>query len=287
MYVNIKRAALAAAVSLSFASIAPVTAVAEMPSTLNGFDKTIGQSNSQVPSTGVFAFSGNVNNPADVGKKTSSAKEQTVASKKADIERRIAMAKSRAGFAQKQLDAYEKMMVSLSNEQKAFFTDRQEALRERLTEANADVRKLESELAMTSRKPRAASAATGAGRLGASSFDTIIARHAAANGVPLALARAVVRVESNFRANARGAAGEVGLMQIKPATARMMGFKGSVKQLYDPETNIKYGMRYLGKAHQLGGGSVCGTILKYNAGHGAKRMNPISANYCRKVQRYI
>ncbi len=120
-----------------------------------------------------------------------------------------------------------------------------------------------------------------------SGYDTIIVKHASANGVPLNLARAVVRIESNFRANARGRAGEVGLMQIKPTTARSMGYGGSVKGLYHPETNIKYGMKYLGMAHKLGGGSVCGTILKYNAGHGARRMNNISAAYCGKVKRYL
>ncbi len=73
-------------------------------------------------------------------------------------------------------------------------------------------------------------------------------------------------------------------MQIKPATARMLGYSGSVKGLYDPETNIKYGMKYLAMAHELGGGTTCGTILKYNAGHTAKRMNPVSAAYCSKVK---
>jgi soluble lytic murein transglycosylase-like protein len=111
----------------------------------------------------------------------------------------------------------------------------------------------------------------------------LISKYAKANGVPESLAHAVVSVESNYRANARGAAGEIGLMQIKPATARMMGYRGSAKGLYDPETNIKYGMLYLAKAHQLGGGSTCGTILKYNAGHGAKRMNPVSKRYCGKI----
>ncbi|MDP3525764.1 MAG: lytic transglycosylase domain-containing protein, partial [Hoeflea sp.] len=32
-----------------------------------------------------------------------------------------------------------------------------------------------------------------------------------------------------------------------------------------------------------GGGTTCGTILKYNAGHAAKRMNPTSKRYCGKV----
>ena len=76
-------------------------------------------------------------------------------------------------------------------------------------------------------------------------------------------------------------------MQLKLSTAGMMGYRGSAKGLYDPETNIKYGMLYLGKARQLAGGTTCGTILKYNAGHGAKRMNPVSSRYCSKVKRLI
>jgi len=115
----------------------------------------------------------------------------------------------------------------------------------------------------------------------------LISQYAKSHGVPESLAHAVISVESNYRASARGAAGEVGLMQIKPATARMMGYKGSTKALYNPETNIKYGMKYLAKAHQLGGGTTCGTILKYNAGHGAKRMNPVSKRYCGKVAKLM
>ena len=114
-----------------------------------------------------------------------------------------------------------------------------------------------------------------------------VTRHAEASGVPVKLAHAVVRVESNYRASARGAAGEIGLMQVKLSTARLMGYRGSARGLYDPDTNLKYGMMYLAKAHQLGGGSVCGTILKYNAGHGAKRMNPVSQRYCSKVKGYM
>jgi soluble lytic murein transglycosylase-like protein len=76
-------------------------------------------------------------------------------------------------------------------------------------------------------------------------------------------------------------------MQIKPATARGLGFRCSVKALYDPETNIRFGMKYLGEARRLGDGTTCGTILKYNAGHGAKRMNKVSRAYCGKVARII
>lgn len=116
-----------------------------------------------------------------------------------------------------------------------------------------------------------------------SPYTQIISKYAKAYGIPVNLAHAVVRVESNFNPRARGSAGEIGLMQIKPSTARMMGYSGSSKGLYDPETNIRYGMKYLATAHELGDGKTCSTILKYNAGHAAKRMNPVSKRYCGKV----
>ncbi len=120
-----------------------------------------------------------------------------------------------------------------------------------------------------------------------SNYSRIINRYAATYGVPSALAHAVVRHESNFQPNVRGKAGEIGLMQIKLSTARSLGYTGSAKGLYDPSTNIQFGMKYLAMAQKLGGGSTCGTILKYNAGHGAKRMNPTSAKYCSSVKAYM
>lgn len=121
-------------------------------------------------------------------------------------------------------------------------------------------------------------------RFAANAYSPIITRYAAEHGVPVDLAHAVVQIESNFRPEARGKAGEIGLMQIKPATARMMGYSGSAKGLHDPETNVRYGMKYLARARALAGGATCGTILKYNAGHGAKRMNGVSAAYCARVR---
>lgn len=121
----------------------------------------------------------------------------------------------------------------------------------------------------------------------ASAYQAIVSKYASSYGVPATLAHAVIAVESNYRVDARGSAGEIGLMQIKPATARMMGYTGSVQGLFDPETNIQYGMKYLALAHKLGGGATCGTILRYNAGHAATRMNPVSSAYCAKVQRHL
>lgn len=273
MFSMFKHAAVAAAVTIFLVPTSDFTktAHAEMPATLKGFGA--------VSTKSTFAMTGLLG--SSVTEMKSRSESQQIGEKPyvAAAKRDADAAKRRAEFAEKQAAAYEKLMANMSDTQKGFFKERHEALLEKAREATVEANKLAAKAGVAG---RAGSAVAGNAR-----YAAIIARYAAANGVPLNLATAVVRVESNFRANARGAAGEIGLMQIKPATARLMGYSGSVKGLYDPETNIKWGMKYLGKAHQLGGGSVCGTILKYNAGHGARRMNPISANYCKKVQRYI
>jgi soluble lytic murein transglycosylase-like protein len=118
-------------------------------------------------------------------------------------------------------------------------------------------------------------------------YQGLIQKYASEYDVPAELALAVVQIESSFRPTVKGSAGEIGLMQIKPATAKLMGYDGAATGLYDPETNIRFGMKYLAGAHELGDGKICGTILKYNAGHGAKRMNPVSKRYCNKVEAVI
>ncbi|WP_237153464.1 lytic transglycosylase domain-containing protein [Oryzibacter oryziterrae] len=114
-----------------------------------------------------------------------------------------------------------------------------------------------------------------------------IAAHAKAAGVPADLAEAVVAYESKFNPKARGSQGEVGLMQIKPATARGLGYHGSTAALYDVDTNLTWGMAYLAGAYKLAGGNTCGTILRYNAGLKATRMNRHAADYCSSVQDYV
>ena len=115
-------------------------------------------------------------------------------------------------------------------------------------------------------------------------LTTLVDREARANGVPVALARAVVRIESNWKPNVTGRAGEVGLMQIKHQTARGVGYKGSRAKLYEPATNIRWGMRYLAGAYRLAGGDTCGTVMRYQGGHGAKRMSSAARSYCSKAR---
>ncbi|MCK0208017.1 transglycosylase SLT domain-containing protein [Starkeya koreensis] len=118
----------------------------------------------------------------------------------------------------------------------------------------------------------------------ANSLAALVDREARANGVPVALARAVVRIESNWNTRLTGRAGEVGLMQIKHQTARGVGYIGSRAALYEPANNIRYGMRYLAGAYRLAGGDTCGTVMRYQGGHGATRMSSAARSYCSKAR---
>lgn len=115
----------------------------------------------------------------------------------------------------------------------------------------------------------------------------LVDKHAAALGLPAAFARAIVRVESNFNPKATGRQKEVGLMQIKYETARGIGFTGTREELYDPDTNLKWGMKYLARAWKLGGATPCGAVLRYQAGHMAKQETAASRAYCAKVNAHM
>lgn len=111
-------------------------------------------------------------------------------------------------------------------------------------------------------------------------------RHARENGIPVSLVEAVARVESRFNPSARNGP-YTGLMQIHPRTAAGIGYRGSQGSLFDPDINLRYGVRYLAQAYRLAGGDTCGTIMRYQSGHGAKRMNAANVAYCAKVRQHI
>ena len=112
----------------------------------------------------------------------------------------------------------------------------------------------------------------------------LIAAKAHKHRVPIALAHAVVTVESNYNPKAVGGGATLGLMQIKHPTARMMGFRGTAQDLFDPATNLEWGMRYLAGARKRAKGDLCGTVLRYQAGHYATAMTAHAAGYCAKVR---
>jgi soluble lytic murein transglycosylase-like protein len=98
------------------------------------------------------------------------------------------------------------------------------------------------------------------------SLDGLIARHSAANNVPEALVRRVIKRES--RGNPRVISkGNYGLMQIRLGTARAMGYRGTAAGLLDADTNMTYAVKYLAGAYRVAGGNSDRAVHYYAAGY--------------------
>lgn len=97
-------------------------------------------------------------------------------------------------------------------------------------------------------------------------LDAAIARHAAANGLPVDLVHRVVIRESRYNPRARNGS-NLGLMQIKHATARGVGYTGSAAGLLDAETNLTYAVKYLAGAYQAAGGNASRAVSYYASGY--------------------
>jgi soluble lytic murein transglycosylase-like protein len=89
---------------------------------------------------------------------------------------------------------------------------------------------------------------------GSEDVNRLIEKYAAHYNLPVQFVRRVVRRESNFRPSAFNR-GHWGLMQIKHATARGMGYKGAAKGLLDAETNLIYAVKYLAGAWLVADGN--------------------------------
>lgn len=96
------------------------------------------------------------------------------------------------------------------------------------------------------------------------SIDLSIAKAARKHSLPPSLIRAVIRAESNFRADARSPAGAQGLMQLMPATARELGVNDS----FNIDQNIDGGSRYLRQMLDRYSGDLRMALAAYNAGPG-------------------
>src|SRR3954463_5175127 len=109
---------------------------------------------------------------------------------------------------------------------------------------------------------------------GQGAYADMVARHAAANGVPVSLVHRVIMRESRYNPRAVSK-GNYGMMQIRLGTARAMGYTGSAAGLLDPETNMTYAVKYLAGAYKAAGGSEGGAVANYARGyyHQAKRQN--------------
>lgn len=84
-------------------------------------------------------------------------------------------------------------------------------------------------------------------------------------GVDPAIALAMAQMESGFDTNATSPAGAGGIFQLMPGTARGLG----VKNVYDPDQNIRGGITYLRQQMRANPGNLNNALASYNAGPGA------------------
>ena len=94
----------------------------------------------------------------------------------------------------------------------------------------------------------------------------LINKYAAEYQVPADLIHRVVIRESRHRPGARNGP-YYGLMQILPATARGMGYRGNASGLLDAETNLKYGVKYLRGAYLVADGNPDAAVKWYSRGY--------------------
>ncbi len=94
----------------------------------------------------------------------------------------------------------------------------------------------------------------------------------------------IIKHESSNNPKARGKAGELGLMQIMPATAAQYGIRP--EQLVDPNINRSTGKRYLGDLLKRYKGNEFLALVAYNSGPGPVdkgHLLPQSVKYATRV----
>lgn len=89
---------------------------------------------------------------------------------------------------------------------------------------------------------------------------------AMAEGIEPSLAFALVRVESGFVATAVSPAGAVGLTQVMPSTATELEPGLEYRDLFERDTNLRLGLRYLHRLLEQYDGDVRTALLAYNRG---------------------
>ncbi len=104
-------------------------------------------------------------------------------------------------------------------------------------------------------------------------YKDLIEQYAAENNLHPAFVEAIILNESSYRTDAESSVGARGLMQIMPDTAEWIAGKlketgYSFDNMYDAETNIKYGTWYLGYLSKLFRGDPILVSAAYHAGQG-------------------
>jgi soluble lytic murein transglycosylase-like protein len=98
-------------------------------------------------------------------------------------------------------------------------------------------------------------------------YEATVAAHAKANLVPEELVHRVIVRESKYQPKLIGRGGAIGMMQIKLATARGLGYTGTAEGLRDAETNLTYGIKYLAGAYRAAKGDFDQAVRYFAGGY--------------------
>ncbi|MBR1201505.1 MULTISPECIES: lytic transglycosylase domain-containing protein [unclassified Bradyrhizobium] len=98
-------------------------------------------------------------------------------------------------------------------------------------------------------------------------YEAIVAAEAQANLVPEELVHRVIVRESKYHPQLIGRGGAIGMMQIKLATARGVGYTGTAEGLRDAATNLKYGVKYLAGAYRAANGDFDRAVRYFAGGY--------------------
>ncbi len=107
-------------------------------------------------------------------------------------------------------------------------------------------------------------------------YESMIRRHAGEYNLQSAFVAAIILNESSFNPRATSSVGARGLMQLMPDTAQWIAGKlgdktYSFENMYDPDTNIRYGCWYLNYLSGLFYGDPVSVTAAYHAGQGTVR----------------
>ena len=99
-----------------------------------------------------------------------------------------------------------------------------------------------------------------------SKYDALIINLSNEYGVEPALVKAIIHIESAFRADAVSRAGAMGLMQLMPATARIYNLNNN---FFEPRKNMHAGIAHLKYLLERYDDNTTLSLAAYNAGEGA------------------